>query len=89
MEKTLQECDNKWSEPELPLEALVAGKFVAKILLRFTFKRIGISTTQEQQQMPDYAHARVCEKNRNAWSWGGITTAKRKAAYKYQPFEPL
>lgn len=51
-----------------PLEALVAGKFAAKILLRFAFKRIGISATQEQQQMPAYVHARVCEKNRNAWS---------------------
>lgn len=51
-----------------PLEALVAGKFAAKIPLRFAFKRIGISATQEQQQMPAYVHARVCEKTRNAWS---------------------
>lgn len=50
------------------LEALVAGKFAAKILLRFAFKRIGISATQEQQHTPAYVHARVCERNRNAWS---------------------
>lgn len=56
-----------------PLEALVAGKFAAKILLRFAFKRIGISATREQQQMPAYVHARVRKENRNAWSWGGIT----------------
>lgn len=70
-----------------PLEALVAGKFAAKIPLRFAFKRIGISATQEQQQMPAYVHARVCEKTRNAWSWGGITTVIRKAAYNYHPVE--
>lgn len=51
-----------------PREAPAAGKFAAKILQRFAFKRIGISATWEQQQMPAYAHAHVHEKNRNAWS---------------------
>lgn len=48
----------------------VAGNFAATILERFAFKRIGISMTQEQQQMPAYVHAPVHWKNRNAWSWG-------------------
>lgn len=45
-------------------------KLAAKALRRFAFKRIGISVTQEQQQMPAYAHAPVHWENRNAWSWG-------------------
>lgn len=39
-------------------------------LRRFAFKRIGISVTREQQQMPAYAHAPVHGGSRNAWSWG-------------------
>lgn len=42
----------------------------AKALRRFAFKRIGISVTREQQQMPAYAHAPVHWESRNAWSWG-------------------
>lgn len=49
----------------------VAGNFAATILERFAFKRIGISVTQEQQQMPAYVHAPVHCKNKSAWSWGG------------------
>lgn len=45
-------------------------KLAAKALQRFAFKRIGISVTREQQQMPAYAHAPVHWENRNAWSWG-------------------
>lgn len=45
-------------------------KLAAKAPQRFAFKRIGISVTREQQQMPAYAHAPVHWENRNAWSWG-------------------
>lgn len=78
---TWGDCSEKWRKHDKsativdlsqsyasPLEALVAGKFAAKTLLRFVLKRIGISATQEQQQMPAYGHARGCEENRNAWS---------------------
>lgn len=56
------------TSPTAPVVA--AGKLAAKALRRFAFKRIGISVTREQQQMPAYAHAPVHWENRNAWSWG-------------------
>lgn len=61
---------NRSTPPEM-FHTSLSELFVAKILQRFTIKRIGISITQEQQQMPAYVYIPIHWKNRNAWSWGG------------------